>query len=130
MGTVTAGDASAAARANSAWLEDCCARLLCVLALDRFGDYVSDKVVAYSIPYTVICKLLRKTVKLSNAFASICLLWCQTLIPDIASGRAWHDQKQPFISCSILVARKAINGVGSDPLLSFMFLTAAHVPRG
>ena len=41
---MTAQDAAAAAGANSAWLEDCSARLLCVLALDRFGDYVSDKV--------------------------------------------------------------------------------------
>ena len=37
-------DAVHAAKANTAWLEDCSARLLCVLALDRFGDYVSDKV--------------------------------------------------------------------------------------
>ena len=36
--------AAAAAVANLAWLEDCAARLICVLALDRFGDYVSDQV--------------------------------------------------------------------------------------
>jgi TATA-binding protein-associated factor len=28
------------------WLEDTSLRLLCVLALDRFGDFVSDQVVA------------------------------------------------------------------------------------
>jgi len=28
------------------WLEDSALRLLCVLALDRFGDFVSDEVVA------------------------------------------------------------------------------------
>ncbi|ORX93031.1 hypothetical protein K493DRAFT_316207 [Basidiobolus meristosporus CBS 931.73] len=28
------------------WLEDICIRLLCVFALDRFGDFVSDQVVA------------------------------------------------------------------------------------
>ncbi len=28
------------------WLEDLCIRVLCVLALDRFGDFVSDQVVA------------------------------------------------------------------------------------
>ena len=32
--------------ANNDWLEECVVRLLCVLALDRFGDYVSDQVVA------------------------------------------------------------------------------------
>jgi len=30
--------------ANQLWLEDLSVRLLCVLALDRFGDYVSDEV--------------------------------------------------------------------------------------
>jgi hypothetical protein len=32
--------AAAAARANAAWLEDMAVRLLCLLSLDRFGDYV------------------------------------------------------------------------------------------
>jgi TATA-binding protein-associated factor len=31
---------------NLIWLEECTIRMLCVLALDRFGDYVSDPVVA------------------------------------------------------------------------------------
>lgn len=31
---------------HQAWLEDMAIRLLCVLALDRFGDFVSDAVVA------------------------------------------------------------------------------------
>ncbi|XP_070579939.1 TATA-binding protein-associated factor 172-like [Ptychodera flava] len=31
---------------NQMWLEDMALRLLCVLALDRFGDFVSDEVVA------------------------------------------------------------------------------------
>lgn len=32
--------------AHNGWLEDAALRLLCVLALDRFGDFVSDQVVA------------------------------------------------------------------------------------
>lgn len=32
--------------ANQMWLEDLALRLLCVLALDRFGDFISDQVVA------------------------------------------------------------------------------------
>lgn len=31
---------------NARWLEDICCRLLCVLAMDRFGDFVGDAVVA------------------------------------------------------------------------------------
>lgn len=36
--------AVAAAAANASWLEDCIVRIVCVLALDRFADYVSDQV--------------------------------------------------------------------------------------
>ena len=39
-------DAATAARSNAAWLEDMAVRLLCLLSLDRFGDYVGDGVVA------------------------------------------------------------------------------------
>ena len=38
--------AARAARKNASWLEDAAVRLLCVLSLDRFGDYVGDGVVA------------------------------------------------------------------------------------
>lgn len=44
LGPVSAADVAAAAAANAAWLEDCAIHLLCVLALDRFGDFVSDQV--------------------------------------------------------------------------------------
>lgn len=29
---------------NALWLEDLSVRLICVMALDRFGDFVSDEV--------------------------------------------------------------------------------------
>ena len=38
--------AAVAAKRNAAWLEDMAVRLLCLLSLDRFGDYVGDGVVA------------------------------------------------------------------------------------
>ncbi len=44
LAQVMAADAAAAVAANQAWLEDCALRLLCTLALDRFGDFVSDQV--------------------------------------------------------------------------------------
>jgi TATA-binding protein-associated factor len=31
---------------NASWLDDLCIRVLCLFCLDRFGDYVSDSVVA------------------------------------------------------------------------------------
>ena len=44
LAPVTTAIAAAAAAANQAWLEDCALRLVCTLALDRFGDFVSDQV--------------------------------------------------------------------------------------
>lgn len=32
---------------NQTWLCDLALRLLCVLALDRFGDFVADEVIIY-----------------------------------------------------------------------------------
>ena len=46
LGVVSGADVYAAVTANNAFLEDCCIHMLCTLALDRFGDYVSDQVVA------------------------------------------------------------------------------------
>lgn len=47
--SASAGRSSAGALGdmeNVRWLEDLCCRLLCVLAMDRFGDFVGDAVVA------------------------------------------------------------------------------------
>ena len=44
--TVEPDTTARAAKRNAAWLEDAAVRLLCVLSLDRFGDYVGDGVVA------------------------------------------------------------------------------------
>lgn len=64
--------------AHNNWLEDAALRLLCVLALDRFGDFVSDQVVA---PVRETCaqvigtvlkempdKLVRQTVEVMQGF--------------------------------------------------------------
>lgn len=44
LAAVAPAQAEAAGIANAAWLEDVVMHLLCVLALDRFADYVSDQV--------------------------------------------------------------------------------------
>lgn len=44
LGPVAPEHAAAAAEANCMWLQDAIMHLLCVLALDRFGDYGSDQV--------------------------------------------------------------------------------------
>ncbi len=45
-GRTTRQTADQRQRAHADWLEDTALRLLCVLALDRFGDFISDQVVA------------------------------------------------------------------------------------
>lgn len=46
LGPVSSADIAAARAGNASWLEDCAIHMLCTLALDRFGDYLSDQVVA------------------------------------------------------------------------------------
>jgi len=46
LGPVTLEMVLAAREASRHWIEDCLVLLLCVLALDRFGDYGSDQVTA------------------------------------------------------------------------------------
>ena len=46
LSSVSSLDVQHAMMKNNEWLEDCAIHVICVLALDRFGDYVSDEVVA------------------------------------------------------------------------------------
>lgn len=43
---ITEEDLERAKIDNSTWIEECVMHLICVLALDRFGDYISDGVIA------------------------------------------------------------------------------------
>lgn len=53
---------AAASTANAAWLEDVVVHLLCVLALDRFADYVSDQVSAETEAELLEMCLLKKSL--------------------------------------------------------------------
>ncbi|XP_068240504.1 TATA-binding protein-associated factor 172 [Palaemon carinicauda] len=58
---------------HQAWLEDMAVRFLCVLALDRFGDFVSDQVVA---PVRETC---------AQALGGILNLLCESGVYDVLS---------------------------------------------
>ena len=45
-GMLAGSSAAESATNNQAWLGDIASRLLCVFALDRFGDFASDQAVA------------------------------------------------------------------------------------
>ena len=57
LGSVTAAEGEAAAAANLGWLEDCIVRIVCVLALDRFADFVSDQASASHPPLPLLFQL-------------------------------------------------------------------------
>ena len=46
LGAVSATDVTSAQEMNTMWIEDACIHMLCVLGLDRFSDFLSDKVIA------------------------------------------------------------------------------------
>jgi hypothetical protein len=62
----------AAAISNAAWLEDVVVHLLCVLALDRFADYVSDQVGALAV--------LTATVRIAEQVAASMTCPCGRLL--------------------------------------------------
>ena len=77
---------------NQAWLEDACIRLLCVLALDRFGDFVTDEVCVYAC--VCACVFIYAPIKVSTmnkteivvptglvpyVYFCLCLLYCYML---------------------------------------------------
>lgn len=75
---VTAQHVEAARQSNTQWLEDCTIRLLCVLALDRFGDFASDQVTHDSEVSSKFCAGIGKPCHRPTALA--CRLSLQTLL--------------------------------------------------
>lgn len=53
------------ARGNRRWLADMAIRLICVLALDRFGDFASDQAVA---PVRDVCAQVAFFLSLANFY--------------------------------------------------------------
>lgn len=89
---VTPPAAAEAARANAEALRHCAVRLLCVLALDRFGDFTSEQV---SLGWAAQCRLLGLAPPL------ICLT---RLLPCIAPSRLTqhlHQRLQVTQYCCI-----------------------------
>ena len=66
LGSTSAAAAEAAAAANLCWLEDCIVRIICVLALDRFADFVSDQASYCSAWHVQYCRRLRCVIQVRN----------------------------------------------------------------
>ncbi|KAL0841533.1 hypothetical protein ABMA28_015203 [Loxostege sticticalis] len=91
--------------AHQEWLEDMALRLLCVLALDRFGDFVSDQVVA---PVRETC--------------------AQTL--GVAFAQMRPDRVQKVAGLLTVLARQAQWEARHGALLGFKYLLAARQEAG
>ncbi|XP_065826869.1 TATA-binding protein-associated factor 172-like isoform X2 [Oscarella lobularis] len=84
---------------NAVWIEDVALRLVCLLALDRFGDYVSDEVVA---PVRETCAqalgVLLKHVESSQARAILAVLL------KLLSQRQWQVRHGGLLGIKYLLA--------------------------
>lgn len=89
---------------HQAWLEDIAIRLLCVLALDRFGDFVSDAVVA---PVRETCaQCLGAVLRLMNDSGIQGVL--QVLL-QLLQQNEWEARHGGLLGLKYLLAVKAVS---------------------
>lgn len=89
---------------NLAWLEDCSVRLLCVLLLDRFGDYSSGLVVA------PVREITGQVMGIVTRFMS--LTQAQTLalyLTNAANHPVWHIRHGALLGLKYVLAAKERN---------------------
>ncbi|CAH1116110.1 unnamed protein product [Phaedon cochleariae] len=84
---------------HQAWLEDLSLRLLCVLALDRFGDFVSDAVVA---PVRETCaQALAAVLRLADARACRAVL---AVLLQLSEHDEWEARHGGLLGLKYLLA--------------------------
>ncbi|XP_045616900.2 TATA-binding protein-associated factor 172 isoform X2 [Procambarus clarkii] len=106
-------------QSHQAWLEDMAVRLMCVLALDRFGDFVSDQVVA---PVRETCAQALGSIlvllKEDGVYSALALL--ETML----SWREWEARHGGLLGLKYLLAVR-------DDLRARLFThTYPHIYRG
>jgi TATA-binding protein-associated factor len=84
---------------NNEWLEDCCIRLLCVLALDRFGDFVGDQVVAI---VRETCAQVLGTLVTHMSKPSICTAFDMLL--QLQSASKWEARHGSLLGLKYVIA--------------------------
>ncbi|XP_063696221.1 TATA-binding protein-associated factor 172 [Culicoides brevitarsis] len=104
---------------HHSWLEDALLRLLCVLALDRFGDFVSDQVVA---PVRETCAQALGTV-LKDMRAAKVMKAVETLLK-FTEQEAWEVRHAGLLGLKYLVV------VREDLILDYLPLILNHILKG
>eukprot|EP00878_Enallax_costatus_P025679 GHUV01027498.1.p1 GENE.GHUV01027498.1~~GHUV01027498.1.p1 ORF type:complete len:859 (+),score=296.21 GHUV01027498.1:363-2939(+) len=95
LGVVLPDTLEQASAANAAWLEDVIEHLLCVLALDRFADYVSDQVCCVSF------------IRHDSGFALLVALRLTSIVyrhPSACSSVAWAMHTEHFLAQLLLLS--------------------------
>eukprot|EP00189_Rhodosorus_marinus_P000420 CAMPEP_0113964986 /NCGR_PEP_ID=MMETSP0011_2-20120614/7486_1 /TAXON_ID=101924 /ORGANISM="Rhodosorus marinus" /LENGTH=1812 /DNA_ID=CAMNT_0000977433 /DNA_START=209 /DNA_END=5643 /DNA_ORIENTATION=- /assembly_acc=CAM_ASM_000156 len=99
-GTVSPKDAGKTE--NSIWLEDVACRLLCVLALDRFGDFVGDGVVA-PVRETA-CMALAAAAKAMNPEQVSQLLGLLQVLQSASNKKHWEVRHGALLGVKYLLS--------------------------
>lgn len=101
------------------WLEDAVLRLLCVLALDRFGDFISDQVVA---PVRETCAQVLGTA-LKDMPLSI-VEHCVRVLISLMKQKEWEVRHGGLLGIKYMLV------VRDDLIQTFLPMTINHILTG
>lgn len=101
------------------WLEDAVLRLLCVLALDRFGDFISDQVVA---PVRETCAQVLGTALKSMPLAIV--KQCVDVLISLMKQNEWEVRHGGLLGIKYLLV------VREDLIQTFLPLMINHILTG
>lgn len=88
------------------WLQDLAFRVLCVLALDRFGDFVSDQVVA---PVREACaQVLGTILKLMDKSHVEIIL---NIISQLVSQAEWEARHGGLLALKYMLAVRKVSNI-------------------
>ncbi|PNH08544.1 TATA-binding protein-associated factor [Tetrabaena socialis] len=110
LGVVAPAHLAAARAANRRWLEDCIVHLLCVLALDRFGDYGSDQALEQYLHVTAAASM-----------AAACVH--SGVLPE-----KFNTVIQPLMNCLRREPQLRLQGVCAGGLAELLALCCARSP--
>lgn len=112
--SITQADLEQAMIDNSTWVEECVGHLICVLALDRFGDYISDGVIA---PVRETAAQVLGT--LASSMSDDLFLKTIGLLSEIAHAEHWEPRHGAISALKyILIARNTLPKSVFDDILT------------
>lgn len=96
-------------RENARWLEDIACRLLCVLAMDRFGDFVGDAVVA-PVRETAAMAMAAASRAMSDSQVADLVRVMLTLLESEQAQRQWEVRHAVLLAVRYVLAVQADRG--------------------